>query len=122
VLVVVDDDIISVLERIDEGKYIIVLTLDPWIVGTMTKYECIPDFSWTGCSWISDDSFFELLHEYILHLAEFGRGNFMIDIDEWDIFAKPRYHDTILIGRHIECCIRWRCGYSGTEVCCIIGV
>ena len=32
VLIVVDDDLISIDESIDEGKHIIVLALDPWIV------------------------------------------------------------------------------------------
>lgn len=99
VLVVVDDDLISVHKSVDECKYIIVFTLDPWIVRRVTKYERIANFTRMGGSWISHDSFFELFHEYILHLTEL-RMSVMFDIDEWYIFAKTRDDESILIGSH----------------------
>jgi hypothetical protein len=101
-LEIVYDDLISFFELIEQSKYGVIFTFDPWIVRRMPEDKYISLLSWLCCTRIAYDSLTQLLHEYLMHRRKV-EIMFHLDIDERYILTDTRDDDSILIWSDSKC-------------------
>lgn len=105
-LIVIHDDLIPKRKFVDEGKNTIVFAFNPWIIGAMTKNECISLLSGFGSPRISHHSLFEFVHENILYVVKIESG-VELHIHEGDIFPDFWYNNDIIVWSYIKTYIKF---------------
>ena len=98
----IDDDFVSAVSLIEEGKYIIVVSFCPRVIWAMTEDKLFPFFSRISGSRIFYDTIFEFFFINILCHSSWVIGFTMLDIDEGIFFTDFRYDDAVFVGRYVD--------------------
>ena len=95
-LIIVNDNLVSLFEFIEEGKYIVIITFNPRKIRRVSEDKDISRIPRFSSSWISYDSFFELIHKYFMHSLKTCSMIYGY-INQGDILSHLRYNNAIFI-------------------------